>query len=230
MSSHRKLTESEKKIIACSQKWNCGKCNNILPSSYQVDHIVPWSITNNDNFENLVALCPTCHASKTQVENKRILQFKKKRAKEGNICWFCLKICDNKCNKVIKKIEQDPMPSLIKAFENFYYTGTCGSQIQTSNIKEDTILRICLCNGYIYVNNFFTNTKTYSLQEISNAVFIATRTKKDSKKYTEVEITISIEDNTPDSLIEHINNNLPYMLTQRIFKPHVNIEYTYIVD
>ena len=96
--------------------------------------------------------------------------------------------------------------------------------------NKDNILRICLCSGYIYVNNFFTNTEIYSLEEISNAVFIATRTKKDSRKYTEVEITIDILDETPDSLIDHINNNLPNMLTKRIFKPGIVIEYTYIIN
>lgn len=230
MTSYRKLTESEKKIVACSQGWRCRNCNELLPSSYQVDHIIPWSITNDDKTENLVALCPTCHASKTQAENKRILQFKKKRAKDGEICWFCLKLCNNLCDKIIKNIEQDPIPSLIRSFENFYYTGTRGSEIEMNKYNEDNILRICLCSGYIYVNNFFTNTEIYSLEEISNAVFIATRTKKDSRKYTEVEITIDILDETPDSLIDHINNNLPNMLTKRIFKPGIVIEYTYIIN
>jgi hypothetical protein len=223
----RKLTESEKKMVAASQGWRCGKCDELLQASYQVDHIVPHSISNDDRPENLIALCPTCHAGKTQIENKRIIQFKKKRAKDGYICWFCLQLCNGFCDRTTKKIEIDPIPSLIKSFERFYYTGTQGADVE---MTEDTTLRICLCSGYIYVNKFFTDTEVYSLEEIANAVFIATRTKNDSKKYTNVDITIAIQDGTPDELVDYIDNNLPKMLTQRIFKPGVNIEYTYIVD
>ena len=39
-----------------------------LPAAYQVDHIVPLAMGGPDSFENLQALCPNCHADKTQQE------------------------------------------------------------------------------------------------------------------------------------------------------------------
>lgn len=232
--SKRKLTESEKKIIACSQKWTCQKCNELLPSSYQVDHIVPHCITADDSQNNLVALCPTCHADKTQKENKRIIQYKKLRAEKNvDICWFCLESGNHICNKILKNIIPDnPLP--IKSFERYYYTDRLSNDIHLdmSRMNIDTTLRIKLCkkSGFIYINNFFTTSETFNIDEIAEAVFISTRTKKESRKYTEVEITISLGDNTPDELVEYINNNLPQKLPQRIFNPHSNIDYIYIID
>ena len=84
MSLKRKLSEREKKFVSSKQDWKCGVCNNTLPPSYQVDHIIPFSICGNDDIDNLMSLCPTCHANKTQLEHNRILRFKKIKA-ESNI-------------------------------------------------------------------------------------------------------------------------------------------------
>ena len=77
MKSSRKLKESDKKIIASSQFWKCKICENMLTSSYQIDHIIPFSISQDDSYNNLQALCANCHSYKSQKENNRILQFKK---------------------------------------------------------------------------------------------------------------------------------------------------------
>ena len=64
----RKLKESTKKNIAFRQNYKCLTCDQLLPPSFQIDHIVPFSITNNDDENNLQALCPTCHSLKTQYQ------------------------------------------------------------------------------------------------------------------------------------------------------------------
>ena len=64
----RRVTERVKKIVAGSQEWKCAICEVLLPSSFQVDHAVPlWKGGSNEQ-SNLRALCPGCHASKTQCE------------------------------------------------------------------------------------------------------------------------------------------------------------------
>ena len=64
----RRVTERVKKQVAASQDWRCSACSSLLSSAYQVDHIVPlWKAGTNER-ENLTALCPNCHALKTQKE------------------------------------------------------------------------------------------------------------------------------------------------------------------
>jgi hypothetical protein len=100
----RKLSESLKKVIASEQEWKCKSCQDTLPPSYQVDHIIPHSISQNDNKDNLVALCANCHSVKTQTELKRITSFKKlmKFSPDCDLCWWCLQSYQDThvCNSV----------------------------------------------------------------------------------------------------------------------------------
>lgn len=60
---------AEQKIVAALQKWRCASCTELLPSSFEVDHIVPLWSGGPDCFQtNAQALCPTCHSLKTQRE------------------------------------------------------------------------------------------------------------------------------------------------------------------
>ena len=89
MATRRKLSEAVKKIVAYSQQWTCKQCERLLPPTYQVDHIIPHCILADDSPQNLQALCPNCHSTKTQGEYMRIIRYKKKRAlKQKHLCWF----------------------------------------------------------------------------------------------------------------------------------------------
>ena len=84
----RKLQESTKKIIAATQHFKCnnepgsnlkgignyecplwkvdGENKGIFDcSGYEIDHIVEWCLTQNDDITNLQALCRMCHGVKT---------------------------------------------------------------------------------------------------------------------------------------------------------------------
>jgi 5-methylcytosine-specific restriction endonuclease McrA len=64
----RRVTERVKKQVAADQQWKCSTCDCLLSSAYQVDHIIPlWKAGSNER-DNLTALCPNCHALKTQLE------------------------------------------------------------------------------------------------------------------------------------------------------------------
>lgn len=62
--------------------WSSSKKNagNFDESGYEIDHIVEWSVTKNDDLNNLQALCPTCH----KVKTKRFLMDKNKKSKKKN--------------------------------------------------------------------------------------------------------------------------------------------------
>lgn len=62
------LSGPEKKRIAANGKWACGMCFNMLPSSFEIDHIVPLWKGGNDDSSNMWALCSACHSIKTEDE------------------------------------------------------------------------------------------------------------------------------------------------------------------
>lgn len=60
---------SEQKIVGARQKWRCNVCECLLPSAYELDHIIPLWKGGQDDYEvNAQALCGNCHNSKTQLE------------------------------------------------------------------------------------------------------------------------------------------------------------------
>lgn len=230
----RKLSESDKKVVAFNQEWKCSNCNELLPSSYQIDHIIPYSISYNDDFSNLTALCPTCHANKTQREYKRINNFKKYISEIGNknVCWFCLSpdSCHN-CDKIVKPITTYKTLKDISDFDKFYYTERERElEEEFSNLNINTVLNIYLEEEYIFVNNFFTEVKEYTIEEIAKSVFIATRNKKDSRRYTEVQININIDNiYSEKEIINFLHNNLPKSLPKRIFNPFIETRFIYLI-
>lgn len=232
MSLKRKLSEREKKFVSSKQDWKCGVCNNTLPPSYQVDHIIPFSICGNDDIDNLMSLCPTCHANKTQIEHNRILRFKKMKA-ESNIkylCWFCLSTNEeHKCDRELKPIIQQSslkLNSNIESLDKFIFMNNITKSF--SNMNLDSVLHIRLQNSLIFVNSFFTPSVSFSMEEIAKAIFIATRTKRDSKRYDEVEINIDLgKKELNEEMIDKINDDLPSLLPWRIFKTE-ELNFTYI--
>ncbi len=66
----RTIGAAESKRIAAGQRWKCNACGELLPSAYEIDHIVALADGGSDVVDagNLQALCPNCHADKTQRE------------------------------------------------------------------------------------------------------------------------------------------------------------------
>ena len=56
------------KIVAARQAWRCAGCESLLPAAFQIDHREPLWRGGPDHLDNLQALCPNCHAAKTQRE------------------------------------------------------------------------------------------------------------------------------------------------------------------
>jgi len=90
--SSRKVTESQKKSVAGKQNFKCkaniteyncplyfnGRDGTFDEAGYEIDHIEEVSLENNNDLDNLQALCPMCH----RVKTKRFNQQKKKEPKE----------------------------------------------------------------------------------------------------------------------------------------------------
>ena len=67
----RNVSSMTKKRVAYEQKYKCAGCNEILPPTYEVDHIHPLFLGGSNHASNLQALCPGCHSKKTMGERER---------------------------------------------------------------------------------------------------------------------------------------------------------------
>lgn len=83
----RKLTSADKKRIAAKQGYKCKKCRVGFGVVYHIDHIKPHSEGGSDRESNLQALCPNCHAEKTEHDRHKKRQQKirqKERAEKSD--------------------------------------------------------------------------------------------------------------------------------------------------
>lgn len=65
----RAVSESKKRLVASQQNWLCMKCGEMLPATYEIDHVVRLDRGGTNDMSNLEALCPSCHRQKTLMEN-----------------------------------------------------------------------------------------------------------------------------------------------------------------
>jgi len=65
----RSVSETKKKYVASMQNWKCGKCNQQLNHTFEIDHKVRLEYDGSNNVDNLIALCRNCHGEKTAMEN-----------------------------------------------------------------------------------------------------------------------------------------------------------------
>ena len=68
----------------------CAHCR-VYTDIFDIDHIIPRSITKNNHPSNLQTLCPNCHARKTRREQIHIIRYKKYKHTRTPICWECKK-------------------------------------------------------------------------------------------------------------------------------------------
>ena len=213
MNKARTVSETTKKTIGARQEWKCSgsKCNLILPSTYQIDHIIPHSISNDDSEENLQAMCPNCHSLKTQRENSRISKFKLLKTKcpvNTNICWFCLETTNNmnehlsSCSKSLKNIDEiiQDQKKTVSCFEEMlnkhrYIEREFADAFKNIKISDNILkVEICLYNLCIYINKNFIykirDDEDLFPSDVADAILHATRSKKFSNTIDTIEIDI----------------------------------------
>jgi len=230
----RNVPESIKKRVAFEQEYKCLSCNILLPSSYQIDHIIPHSISGDDTRSNLVALCPTCHANKTQDESTRIIYFKRMVATHGcQFCYFCLDIIDSYhyCGQILLPIPSPPLQPVSSLYK-FAHIDNVINEITNMKLDDRHVLKIFITKDQIKVNNYSVNIidEILTPHDIGNVVRKATC--KERSKYTEVHVDIIVKNeggDGGDACIEYFSKNLPSEIPNEIFK-NKNISYVYFCD
>ncbi len=246
----RKVSESLKKQVAFEQEYKCSDCNGLLPPSYQIDHILPFSISHDDSRSNLTALCPNCHANKTQKECRRILYYKKlvSSCDDCNICYFCLEEyglnTEHSCNRICAPIilpKQEPISSdsLYKfAFLSKKEEDSICSRVKRLKVSNDdrVVMYIKLTRPYLIINHHLIPLKDDLLTPYDIGQEVRKLTENISSeqgKYTDVEFEVLVRNEGGrggDACIDYLASLLPEEIPANIFKPGVKVRYTYFAD
>ena len=79
----RSWTSDQKRQVAARAAWRCAVCDNLLNSSFEVDHVVALENGGEDDIlTNAQALCSNCHGLKSQRERVLRIQQARERLKE----------------------------------------------------------------------------------------------------------------------------------------------------
>lgn len=64
----RRISEAVLKRVGSNALWRCCGCDELLTSTFELDHRVPLHLGGSDDEDNLQPICVSCHAEKTQRE------------------------------------------------------------------------------------------------------------------------------------------------------------------
>ena len=91
---------AEQKIVSARQDWKCNICKCVLPSSFELDHVIPLWAGGEDNYQtNAQSLCGTCHSTKTQheaIQRTRLVRERREAA----------------IQEAAKSLENEPLPTM----------------------------------------------------------------------------------------------------------------------
>ena len=82
----RSLMRGEKTQIKKRQKYKCANCGMDISKLARIDydHITPISMGGTNDLSNFQALCPNCHAEKTQMDRVKIARARRQQKKAAS--------------------------------------------------------------------------------------------------------------------------------------------------
>jgi 5-methylcytosine-specific restriction endonuclease McrA len=95
------LTKHQTFKVCFKSSYHCNLCKNILiPGNFEIDHIIPLCCGGRNHYDNLQALCYTCHKFKTNIVDPRTRSkyMNKENINEANVIFLqtSLKIREDK--------------------------------------------------------------------------------------------------------------------------------------
>lgn len=71
MTKRKRFSQSFKNLVGARQGWSCAICKETFGCKIIYDHIKPLSLNGSNHFSNIQAICPTCDADKTYIDNMK---------------------------------------------------------------------------------------------------------------------------------------------------------------
>ena len=86
--SRRQISRSEKNEVLAKQHNKCNICKKGLdPRAIHFDHIKEYSKGGKTSLSNIQALCPNCHARKTNKDRVKSIIKRKAKKEKSNEYW-----------------------------------------------------------------------------------------------------------------------------------------------
>lgn len=95
MAKRIRASDKLRKEIVCNQNGLCNRCCTRLSRLFDIDHIIPFSISFDNSGGNLQALCLQCHGAKTRYEDRAFfssLQKVQAILPSATVCYTCYQI------------------------------------------------------------------------------------------------------------------------------------------
>lgn len=187
----RKVTEKTKKEVAGMQRYKCANNNGVAVPDYEcplwknggdgsfdelgydIDHIIEFCISHNDNIDNLQALCKYCHMIKTKRFMKELTKMKNdyknnannsKTVENGTIVENCNTIengntienSDKNKNIKVKKKDKVNITCITLFYNTMYFCIPCNMPFQNktryrdhvdTTKHENNVINYCECNN-----------------------------------------------------------------------------------
>lgn len=116
----------------------------------EIAHIVPWERVNEHTFDNLIALCPTCHSRydySKEIDRRAMLQYK------ANLSVVNGRYCDLE-QRILRLFSKNPGVDMINILG--------GLEILLMNLLEDNLLSDTGQNSGVIIAGI-PSFKTYQL-------------------------------------------------------------------
>lgn len=207
-STKRKDTKKEKYEVASQQSWKCNLCLELLPSHFEIDHIVPLDHGGVNQMENYQALCCTCHSYKSSILDRtviiQLLQSKQNVSRKDIVTqcriWYMMR---NRTQAPTSDMEmvswsgsiKNILDALIKERERekpspLMELSSCMEQMERMGLKE---MKLCWETFTLEVmfpneHHLFPKNKSFSsMKEQLNTFFHSCLKQKKSLMSTEIE-------------------------------------------
>lgn len=118
----RRVGKKVRDTVFHLQHGKCAVCKCDLGEIFDLDHRIPWSISQDSSYTNLQALCVGCHAHKSRNEQKTIKQFM-----STPFCWECKTETAVLKAGVCEACRIATTPACIIDLEKYAYNPTTGS-------------------------------------------------------------------------------------------------------
>lgn len=166
----KSLTPSRRNEIAWLQQWKCaGECQQLLPPTWCMDHIVPLRNGGTNELSNFQALCANCHALKTLKETQHAHELKSqirviKSSYVKNVCFSSSTSSTSVVENESEKAEKEVKPLAISPCRIINPKSDTTNTTKVEVDSKENIIASCSTNRTEHVKQWL---ETFRFQQSS---------------------------------------------------------------